>query len=158
VLLAGRVVCLVADGLDAAVGPHAAGRLDDLLGRVTAVDADRRAAELPGDAQPVGVHVDGEPHSAELVAARLGTALFGGGSGGSGGRSGAAIPALVHNAQAATLVNLGFVLAALSCTAGLPRRLAGRAGESEPEKPVETPAEREAAETDASAAEAPAQR
>lgn len=56
----------------------------------------------------------------------IGTALFGGTSGGSGGSGGsgtAVIPSLVHGAQAATLINLCFVLAALVCTLGLPKTL-----------------------------------
>jgi hypothetical protein len=35
------------------------------------------------------------------------------------------MPALVHHAGIATLVNLGFVIAALACSFGLPRWLAG---------------------------------
>lgn len=34
-------------------------------------------------------------------------------------------PALVHHAGTATLVNLGFVIAALACSFGLPRWLSG---------------------------------
>ena len=55
---------------------------------------------------------------------------------------------LVHHAQAATLVNLCFVLAALLCTFGLPRTLGGNGEEPEPEQ----------AAADTRAAEAPAQR
>jgi hypothetical protein len=57
----------------------------------------------------------------------IGTALFGsgpgGGSGGPGGSAAHVIPSLVHNAQVATLVNLGFIVAALRCTFGLPTAL-----------------------------------
>lgn len=59
---------------------------------------------------------------AAIGIAVTGTALFagsggGGGSGGSGG--------LVHTARDATVVNMCFVAAALLCSLGLPRRLAG---------------------------------
>jgi hypothetical protein len=60
----------------------------------------------------------------------IGTALFGSGSGGSGGSGGGSggsathvIPSLVHDAQAATLVNLCFIAAALLCAFGLPKTL-----------------------------------
>ena len=61
----------------------------------------------------------------------------GSGSGGSGpagsagghGGAGAAMPSLVHHAGIATLVNLCFIVAALACSYGLPRRLARDSGE-----------------------------
>lgn len=59
---------------------------------------------------------------AAIGIAVIGTALFGG-----GGAGGGAMPSLLHSAQTATLVNLGFVLAALLCTFGLPRNLGGDA-------------------------------
>jgi EmrB/QacA subfamily drug resistance transporter len=97
-----------------------------------------------------GALITAQRLGAAIGIAVIGTALFGsgsGGSGGSGGRPGVVVPMLVHNAQAATLVNLCFVLAALLCTFGLPRTLGG-GEESEPEQ----------AAADTSAAEAPAQR
>ena len=56
----------------------------------------------------------------------IGTALFGSGSGGPGGSGSATrvMPALVHSAQTATIVNLVLIVAALACAFGLPRRLA----------------------------------
>jgi hypothetical protein len=88
---------------------------------------------------------------AAIGIAVIGTAVFGsgaGGSGGSGGRPAVVVPMLMHTAQAATLVNLCFVLAALLCTFGLPRMLGGSGEQAEPEQ----------AAADTSAAEAPAQR
>jgi MFS family permease len=58
---------------------------------------------------------------AAIGIAVIGTALFG--SGASGGSSAKVIPSLVHNAQAATLVTLCFITAALLCTFGLPKAL-----------------------------------
>ena len=43
------------------------------------------------------------------------------------------MPALVHSAQTATLVNLCFIALALACAFGLPARLAGRNEEPEAE-------------------------
>ena len=85
-----------------------------------------------------GALITAQRLGAAIGIAVIGTALFGSGSGGAGGSGGSGgsggggshsasgtvvIPSLVHNAQAATLVNLGFVLAALLCTFGLPKRL-----------------------------------
>jgi hypothetical protein len=39
------------------------------------------------------------------------------------------MPALVHSAQTATLVNLGFILAALLCALALPRTLSAERAE-----------------------------
>jgi hypothetical protein len=70
----------------------------------------------------------------------IGTALFGSGSGGSGsggsgGSSGAStvMPALVHHAGIATLVNLCFIVLALARSFGLPHRLAGSAANDDEE-------------------------
>lgn len=52
--------------------------------------------------------------------AAVGTALFGSGS---GGKPGAVMPHLVSTAQMATVVNLGFILAAFVCGLALPRTL-----------------------------------
>jgi hypothetical protein len=59
VLLAGGVVRLVADGLDAAVGA-AAGRVHDLPGRVAVGDVDWGGTEAACQFQPVGLHVHHE--------------------------------------------------------------------------------------------------
>ena len=59
-LVARRVVRLVADGLDAAVRADPAGGVHDLLGRVAVGDVDRRGAEPLGQGQPVAIHVDHE--------------------------------------------------------------------------------------------------
>lgn len=56
-----------------------------------------------------------------------GPAAGGSASGGHGGAS-ALMPSLVHHAGIATLVNLCFIVAALACSFGLPRRLAGDSG------------------------------
>ena len=85
-----------------------------------------------------GALITAQRLGAAIGIAVIGTALFGssgGGSGsGSGGRPGAVLPMLVHNAQAATLVNLCFVLAALLCTFGLPRALGGSSEQPAPEQ------------------------
>jgi hypothetical protein len=79
---------------------------------------------------------------AAIGIAVIGTALFGSGSGGagsggaggtggvggSGGAASTVVPSLVHHAGIATLVNLCFIAAALACSFGLPRRLAGDNG------------------------------
>jgi hypothetical protein len=111
-----------------------------------------------------GALITAQRLGAAIGIAVIGTALFGssgggsgsgsGGSGGSGGRPGVVVPTLVHNAQAAALVNLGFVLAALLCTFGLPRALGGSGEQPEPEPEPEP----EQAAADTSAVEAPAQR
>lgn len=78
-----------------------------------------------------GALITAQRLGAAIGIAVIGTALFGSGSGGSGsGNSGsggasAAMPTLVHHAGVATLVNLGFVVAALACSFGLPRWLPG---------------------------------
>lgn len=96
-----------------------------------------------------GALITAQRLGAAIGIAVIGTALFGSGSGGSGGsgsaggRPGAVVPMLVHNAQAATLVNLGFVLAALLCTFGLPKTLGGGSEEPQPEPtPEAAPAQR----------------
>jgi hypothetical protein len=43
------------------------------------------------------------------------------------------VPTLVHSAQTATLVNLGFIALALACAFGLPARLSGQNQEPEAE-------------------------
>jgi EmrB/QacA subfamily drug resistance transporter len=57
---------------------------------------------------------------AAIGIAVIGTALFGNSS---GKTSSHLMPSLVHNAQNATVVNLCFIVAALACASGLPRRL-----------------------------------
>ena len=70
------------------------------------------------------------------------------------------VPMLVHHAQAATLVNLGFVLAALLCTFGLPKTLGGDGEDPGHENPRhEEPEQADtSAESEVGAEEAPAQR
>ena len=70
---------------------------------------------------------------AAIGIAVIGTALFGSSS---GTTSSHLMPSLVHNAQNATVVNLCFIVAALACAFGLPRRLpssgiAGQGGQDE---------------------------
>ncbi|HEY2285273.1 MAG TPA: MFS transporter [Streptosporangiaceae bacterium] len=94
---------------------------DFVLGSVPRREAGTAGGELI-TAQRVG---------AAIGIAVIGTALFGSGSGGSSGGSGQTMPALVHTAQTATVVNLGFILAALLCALTLPRTLgAERAAEN----------------------------
>jgi EmrB/QacA subfamily drug resistance transporter len=89
-----------------------------------------------------GALITAQRLGAAIGIAVIGTALFGGGSGaggpGSGGGGSAAgghgggpvvMPSLVHHAGIATLVNLCFIVAALACAFGLPRRLAGDDGD-----------------------------
>jgi EmrB/QacA subfamily drug resistance transporter len=96
-----------------------------------------------------GALITAQRLGAAIGIAVIGTALFGsgqGGSGSSGGAGGSAgsghgggsggagpavMPALVHHAGIATLVNLGFVLAALACSFGLPRWLTGADNDAE---------------------------
>ncbi len=80
-----------------------------------------------------GALITAQRLGAAIGIAVTGTALFGSGSGsgGSGGAAAAAMPSLVHHAGIATLVNLGFIVAALACSFGLPPRLAGAGGEEE---------------------------
>ena len=70
-----------------------------------------------------GALITAQRLGAAIGIAVIGTALFGSGSGGSGGSASHVVPSLVHNAQAATLVNLCFIAAALLCAFGLPRTL-----------------------------------
>ena len=64
------------------------------------------------------------------------------------------MPALVHSAQTATLVNLCFIALALACAFGLPARLAGQNQEPEAESaPAE--GERRAPRAAQSGADAP---
>jgi hypothetical protein len=84
----------------------------DLAGRHPGSPARRNAGEA---STPSGI-------------AAIGTALFGSGS---GGKPGATDPYLVSTAQLATIVNLGFILAAFGCGLALPRTLgAERADEN----------------------------
>ena len=77
-----------------------------------------------------------------------------GGGSGSGSTAGKAVPALVHSAQTATLVNLCFIALALACAFGLPARLAGQNQEPEAESaPAE--GERQAPRAAQSGADAP---
>lgn len=64
------------------------------------------------------------------------------------------MPSLVHHAGVATLVNLCFIVAALACAFGLPRRLAADGGARDetsggeahgPREPRETPLGRQGA-------------
>ena len=93
-----------------------------------------------------GALITAQRLGAAIGIAVIGTALFGSGSGGSGsssgGRPSAVVPMLVHNAQTATLVSLGFVLAALLCTFGLPKTLSGSEERKPEPKPDEVPAQR----------------
>jgi hypothetical protein len=58
---------------------------------------------------------------------RIGTALFGSGSGHSG--SAKLMPSLTHTTRWATVLSLAFVLAAWLCTFGLPKTLAAERAE-----------------------------
>jgi EmrB/QacA subfamily drug resistance transporter len=81
-----------------------------------------------------GALITAQRLGAAIGIAVIGTALFGSGSGGgsgSGSTAGKAVPALVHSAQTATLVNLCFIALALACAFGLPARLAGQNEEPE---------------------------
>jgi hypothetical protein len=85
-----------------------------------------------------GALITAQRLGAAIGIAVIGTALFGSGSGGgngSGSTAGKAMPALVHSAQTATLVNLCFI--ALACAFGLPARLAGQ--NQEPEADIARP-------------------
>jgi EmrB/QacA subfamily drug resistance transporter len=64
---------------------------------------------------------------AAIGIAVIGTALFGSGRGQSGNAR--LMPSLIHTAQAATVLNLAFVLAAWLCSFGLPRTLAAERAE-----------------------------
>jgi hypothetical protein len=67
-------------------------------------------------------------YTAQRIGAAIGIALFGSGS---GGKPGAIDAHLVSTAQLATIVNLGFILAAFACGLALPRTLgAERADEN----------------------------
>jgi hypothetical protein len=83
-----------------------------------------------------GALITAQRLGAAIGIAVSGTALFGSGSGGGGGSAstaGKVVPALVHSAQTATLVNLCFIALALACAFGLPTRLAGQNEEPEAE-------------------------
>jgi hypothetical protein len=85
-----------------------------------------------------GALITAQRLGAAIGIAVIGTALFGSGSGGGSGSAstaGKAVPALVHSAQTATLVNLCFIALALAlaCAFGLPARLAGQNQEPEAE-------------------------
>jgi MFS family permease len=84
---------------------------DFVLGSVPQREAGTAGGELI-TAQRVG---------AAIGIAVVGTALFGSGSGGSG--SSKVTPSLIHTAQAAIIVNLGLVFAALLCSLALPSSL-----------------------------------
>jgi hypothetical protein len=107
-LLAGPLA-LAGLGNGLAIAPNQ----DFVLGSVPRREAGTAGGELI-TAQRVG---------AAVGIAVIGTALFGSGSGGSSGSSGQTMPVLVHTAQTATVVNLGFILAALLCALTLPRTL-----------------------------------
>jgi EmrB/QacA subfamily drug resistance transporter len=78
-----------------------------------------------------GALITAQRIGAAIGIAVIGTALFGRGNGGQSS-SAKLMPSLAHTAQAATAVNLAFVLAAWLCTFGLPRTLsAGRAEENQ---------------------------
>ena len=104
-----------------------------------------------------GALITAQRLGAAIGIAVIGTALLGSGSGGgsgSGSTAGKAVPALLHSAQTATLVNLCFIALALACAFGLPARLAGQDKEPEAES---TPAEgqRQAPRAAQSGADAP---
>jgi hypothetical protein len=73
-----------------------------------------------------GAPITAQRPGAAIGVAVIGTVLFGTGqgTGGAGGSAGSVVPSLVHSAQTATAVNLCFIVAALLCALGLPRRLA----------------------------------
>jgi sugar phosphate permease len=102
-----------------------------------------------------GALITAQRLGAAIGIAVIGTALFGSGSGGgSGGTAGKAMPALVHSAQTATLVNLCFIALALACAFGLPARLADQNEEPEAEA-APGGDERQAARTGQSGADVP---
>jgi hypothetical protein len=104
-----------------------------------------------------GALITAQRLGAAIGIAFIGTALFGSGSGGgsgSGNAAGKAVPALVHSAQTATLVNLCFIALALACAFGLPASLAGQNQEPEADAaPAE--GERQEPRTAQSGADAP---
>jgi EmrB/QacA subfamily drug resistance transporter len=69
-----------------------------------------------------GALITAQRIGAAIGIAVVGTALFGSGSG-SSGSSGQPVPELLHTAQTATIVGLGFVAAALLCCLAMPRKL-----------------------------------
>jgi hypothetical protein len=83
-----------------------------------------------------GALITAQRLGAAIGIAVVGTALFGSGAAGPSGGSGSggpgsaihAMPMLVHTAQDAMVVNLCFLVAALACAFGLPRRLPGDGG------------------------------
>jgi MFS family permease len=106
-----------------------------------------------------GALITAQRLGAAIGIAVIGTALFGSGSGGgssSGSTAGKVVPALVHSAQTATLVNLCFIALALACAFGLPARLAGQNQNEEPEaESAPGESERQAPRTAQSGAAAP---
>jgi EmrB/QacA subfamily drug resistance transporter len=85
-----------------------------------------------------GALITAQRLGAAIGIAVIGTVLFGSGSGGSG-QAGTVMPALVGSAESATAVNVCFIVAALLCALGLPRRLADQTAERE--RPAEQQAE-----------------
>jgi EmrB/QacA subfamily drug resistance transporter len=77
-----------------------------------------------------GALITAQRLGAAIGIAAVGTALFGSGSSGSSASASHPMPSLVHSAQDATVVNLCFIVAALACAFGLPRRLAGNGAET----------------------------
>jgi EmrB/QacA subfamily drug resistance transporter len=69
-----------------------------------------------------GALITAQRIGAAIGVAVIGTALFGSGSG-SGGSSGKPVPQLLHTAQTATIVDLGFIAVALLCCLAMPRKL-----------------------------------
>jgi predicted MFS family arabinose efflux permease len=74
-----------------------------------------------------GVLTTAQRIGAAIGIAVIGTALFGSGRGQGGNAR--LMPSLIHTAQAATVLNLAFVLAAWLCSFGLPRTLAAERAE-----------------------------
>jgi EmrB/QacA subfamily drug resistance transporter len=91
-------------------------------GLVIAPNQDFVLATVPGEQAGTagGALITMQRLGAAIGIAVIGTALFGNSS---GTVSSHLMPSLVHNAQNATVVNLCFIVAALLCTFGLPRRL-----------------------------------
>jgi hypothetical protein len=111
---------------------------EHLAGLVIAPNQDFVLASVPREEAGTagGALITAQRLGAAIGIAVIGTALFGSGSGGgsgSGSAAGKAVPALVHSAQTATLVNLCFIALALACAFGLPARLAGQNKEPEAE-------------------------
>jgi hypothetical protein len=105
-------------------------------GLVIAPNQDFALASVPREQAGTagGALITAQRLGAAIGIAVIGTALFGSGSGGGSGSAstaGKVVPALVHSAQTATLVNLCFIALALACAFGLPARLAGQNEEPE---------------------------